>query len=91
MCYIDATTASRAALDLSARLAAAGRARVTPDDILDHLEAWEPGTFPAAVRLHGSAFTVETASDVTPATRRLLAAYAASRVGFRVLECADTE
>lgn len=91
MCYIDAAVASLAALDLSARLASAGRTRVDPDDVLDHLEAWEPGTLPVAVRIHGSAFTVETSSDVTPATRRLLSAYAASRVVFHVMACADAE
>ena len=91
MCFVDTATASLAALDLSARLAAAGRARVTPDDILDHLEAWEPGTLPAAVRLDGAAFTVVSSSDVSPSTRRLLSAYATHGVSFHVLECADAE
>ena len=91
MCYLDPATASVAALDLSARLASAGRARIIPDDIIDHLETWEPDTLPVAVRLDGPAYTVVTASDVTPATRRLLAAYAPAPVAFRVLECADTE
>ena len=91
MCYLDSLTVAGAALDLPARLAAAGRSRVTPEDVLDHLEAWEPGSLPAAVRLHGAAITVQTAWDVSLATRRLLSAYAPAPVAFRVLECADTE
>lgn len=91
MSYLDSLTVSRAALDLPARLAAAGRSRVTPDDVLDHLEAWEPDALPAAVRTSGAVFVVQTAWDVSPATRRLLAAYAPAPVAFRVMECADTE
>lgn len=91
MCYLDSRNASLAALDLSTRLAAAGRTRVDPGDVLDHLEAWEPGTLPAAVRLAGASFTVLTSANVSPSTRRLLSAYSTHGVAYHVMECADAE
>jgi len=91
MWYLDSLNASRAALGLSTRLSAAGRARVIPDDILNHLEVWEPDALPATIRLNGASFAVLTSADVSPATRCLLAAYATSRVDFHVVEYADCE
>ena len=89
--FLDIVAAHRASLDLTSRLAAGGRTRVVPEDILDHLEFWEPETLPAAVRDTGAASTVLTAFDVSPNTRRLLTAYAALPLAFHVVECADAE
>lgn len=93
MCFIDDIAAARSALDLAARLASGGRARVDADDVLDHLEAWEPGTSPVAVRLTGSEIVVVTTSAISPASKRVLTAYAppGATILFRVVECADAE
>ena len=46
MCFIDDIAASRSALDLATRLSSGGRTRLDAEDVLDHLEAWEPDTSP---------------------------------------------
>ena len=93
MCFIDRSTASRSALDLAARLASCGRTRADAQDVIEHLAAWEPDTAPVAVRIIGSEFVVTTASGVSPATTRLLKAYAppGATVVFHVVEAADAE
>ena len=93
MCFFNNLAASRSALHLAARLSSGGRARIDADDVLDHLDVWEPDTSPVSVRIAGSEITVRTASGVSPATQRLLTAYAppGTTIAFRVAECADAE
>ena len=93
MCFVDPITASRSALDLAARLSSGGRRRVDADDVLDHLETWEPDTSPVAVRVAGREIVITTAAEISPATKRLLKAYAPPgvAVAFHVFECADAE
>ena len=93
MCYIDAFAASRSALDLAARLTSGGRTRIDADDVLDHLDTWEPGAAPVAVRIVGNEFVVTTAADVSISTKRLLKAYGPPclDVVFRVMDGVDAE